>query len=149
MPKKDPLPADRFKNESFRLWKEDVEIIDRWIAECGQDRTAYLRACIRLMSLATANMEFDDKVRLIAKLSTFEIDEELKKSLSGRLIGQQKACTISLRALREERSLSLQELAKLAGVSPNTIWAAETGRSKLNPKSYNKLCKALNVEAIK
>ena len=61
------------KVESFRLAEEDVAWIDEWIRESGQDRTAVLRAAVRLLRIITAKTEFSDRVRLIANLNRLEV----------------------------------------------------------------------------
>jgi len=51
-----------------------------------------------------------------------------------------------LRALREERGLSLRELAAAAGVSHNSIYSIETARvKKPRPKAWRRICRVLSV----
>jgi transcriptional regulator with XRE-family HTH domain len=52
-----------------------------------------------------------------------------------------------LRELRRRRVLTLEELAKKAGVGRNTIWRLEHGVMGAQPRTIRKLAKALNVEA--
>lgn len=55
--------------------------------------------------------------------------------------------TKKLRALREERVLSLRDLEELSGVSYNTIYRLEAGRHKqAHPRTIRKLAAALGVE---
>jgi len=51
----------------------------------------------------------------------------------------------TLKTLREERVLTVAELARQAGVSKNTISKAENGGS-VYPSTVRKLARALNVE---
>ncbi len=51
-----------------------------------------------------------------------------------------------LRAWRERRSLSLDELSARAGVSVATLWRAEVGRSKPYPRTRRRIAAALNVD---
>ncbi len=54
-----------------------------------------------------------------------------------------------LRRLREEKILSLRELADKSDVSYNTIWFIEAGRrQRTHPRTIRKLAKALGVEPI-
>jgi len=50
-----------------------------------------------------------------------------------------------LKELREERSLSVRELAKQAGVHYNTIHRAEHGRT-LQPRNRRKVAEVLGVD---
>jgi transcriptional regulator with XRE-family HTH domain len=51
-----------------------------------------------------------------------------------------------IREIRENQKMSQEELAKKSGVSRGTIWALETGRSKMTTtKTLVKLAKALNT----
>ena len=55
--------------------------------------------------------------------------------------------TDKLKALRDERVLSLRDLEELSGVSANTIYRLESGRHKqAHPRTIRKLAKALGVE---
>ena len=58
--------------------------------------------------------------------------------------------TRELRAIREQRALTQEELGKLAGVSPDTIIDLERGRRRPRPSTRRKLARALKVrpEAI-
>ncbi len=51
-----------------------------------------------------------------------------------------------LRELRRRRVLTLEELAKRAGVGRNTIWRLEHGVMGAQPRTIRKLAKALDVE---
>jgi transcriptional regulator with XRE-family HTH domain len=55
--------------------------------------------------------------------------------------------TTKLRQLREARGLSLRDLEWLSGISYNTIWRIEAGRTKTTHRStVMKLAQALDVE---
>jgi transcriptional regulator with XRE-family HTH domain len=51
-----------------------------------------------------------------------------------------------LKTLREERVMTLRELGEKAGVSKDTIWRLEHGRSGAYPSTIRKLAQALEVE---
>ena len=51
-----------------------------------------------------------------------------------------------LKRLREERVMTLRELGEKAGVSKDTIWRLEHGRSGAYPSTIRKLAQALAVE---
>lgn len=51
-----------------------------------------------------------------------------------------------LAELRESRGLTLRELAKMSGVSPDTINQIELGHRKARPSTLRKLARALQVE---
>ena len=51
-----------------------------------------------------------------------------------------------LRELRRRRVLTLEELAKKAGVGRNTIWRLEHSVMGAQPRTIRKLAKALDVE---
>jgi transcriptional regulator with XRE-family HTH domain len=52
-----------------------------------------------------------------------------------------------LKELRRHRVLSMRELENLSGVSYNTIWRLETGRTtEARPRSIRALARALGVE---
>ncbi len=51
-----------------------------------------------------------------------------------------------LRELRHRRVLTLEELAKKAGVGRNTVWRLEHGLMGAQPRTIRKLAKALDVE---
>lgn len=53
-----------------------------------------------------------------------------------------------LRQLRKERSLSVRDLAKMAGVVPLTISEAERGLRTPHPRTVRKIADALGVEPI-
>lgn len=58
---------------------------------------------------------------------------------------QREAMTHVLRELREERDLTMQELATKAGVSVGTVYKAETGRVQPFGRTLHKLARALGV----
>jgi transcriptional regulator with XRE-family HTH domain len=51
-----------------------------------------------------------------------------------------------LRELRRLRVLSLHELEERSGVSYNTVWRLENGKTSAHPKTIRKLADALGVE---
>jgi transcriptional regulator with XRE-family HTH domain len=51
-----------------------------------------------------------------------------------------------LRELRRTRVLSMRELEELSGVSYNTIWRLETGRTGAQPRTIRRIAAALGVE---
>jgi len=53
---------------------------------------------------------------------------------------------MKLRELRQRRVLTLQELEGRSGVSYNTIWRLENGRTGAHPRTIRKLAIALDVE---
>lgn len=50
-----------------------------------------------------------------------------------------------LRQLREDRALSIRELAGLAGVSHTTVWTLEKDGGTAQPRTIRKLAGALGV----
>lgn len=50
-----------------------------------------------------------------------------------------------LKNLREERALSLRELAEASGVSHTTIWDHERGKEGVHPRTVRLLAEALGV----
>jgi transcriptional regulator with XRE-family HTH domain len=54
--------------------------------------------------------------------------------------------TMKLRELRQRRVLTLHELEERSGVSYNTIWRLENGRTGAQPRTVRKLARALGVE---
>ncbi len=50
-----------------------------------------------------------------------------------------------LKAARKQKGLSQTELGKLLGVQAQTVGRWETGKSKPNLKTINKLCEVLNI----
>ncbi len=50
-----------------------------------------------------------------------------------------------LRRLRNERDLSMRELAEKAGVAPDTVWQLENLRRGAEPKTRRKLAYALKT----
>ncbi len=53
---------------------------------------------------------------------------------------------VKLRELRQRRVLTLHELEERSGVSYNTIWRLENGRTGAQPRTIRKLAVALGVE---
>ena len=51
----------------------------------------------------------------------------------------------TLRQLREMNALAQRDLARLAGISVNTVLDLEKGRRRPRPSTRRKLAKALNV----
>jgi transcriptional regulator with XRE-family HTH domain len=51
-----------------------------------------------------------------------------------------------LRELRRQKVLSMRELEEKSGVSYNTVWRLETGRTGAQPRTIRKLADALGVE---
>ncbi len=51
-----------------------------------------------------------------------------------------------LRELRRTRVLSMRELEELSGVSYNTIWRLETGRTGAQPRTIRRIAAALGVD---
>jgi transcriptional regulator with XRE-family HTH domain len=53
---------------------------------------------------------------------------------------------VKLRELREDRTLSMQELAERAGVHRHTILRLENNQGGAQPRTIRKLAEALEVE---
>ena len=51
-----------------------------------------------------------------------------------------------LKELRQRRVLTLHELEEVSGVSYNTIWRLENGKTGAQPRTIRKLAVALGVE---
>ena len=51
-----------------------------------------------------------------------------------------------LKELRKRRVLTLQELGERSGVSYNTVWRLENGKTGAQPRTVRKLAAALGVE---
>ncbi len=51
-----------------------------------------------------------------------------------------------LKALRQQRVLTLRELEERSGVAYNTIWHLENGKRGAQPRTLRKLAVALGVE---
>ena len=51
-----------------------------------------------------------------------------------------------LRQLRQQKVLSMRELEEISGVSYNTVWRLETGKTGAHPRTIRKLAEALGVE---
>jgi transcriptional regulator with XRE-family HTH domain len=51
-----------------------------------------------------------------------------------------------LRALRQQRVLTLRELEERSGVAYNTIWHLENGKRGAQPRTIRKLADALSVD---
>ena len=54
-----------------------------------------------------------------------------------------------LRQLRRQKVLSMRELEEASGVSYNTIWRLETGRTGAQPRTIRKIAEALGVDPAK
>ena len=50
-----------------------------------------------------------------------------------------------LKRLREERVLSQRELARIAGLTHQTVWRLENGWTEAHPQTIRKLAQALEV----
>lgn len=53
---------------------------------------------------------------------------------------------VRLRELRRERVLSMRELEERSGVSYNSIWRLENGKTGGQPRTIRKLAEALGVD---
>ena len=53
---------------------------------------------------------------------------------------------VKLKELRGRRVLTLHELEEVSGVSYNTIWRLENGKTGAQPRTIRKLARALGVE---
>ena len=53
---------------------------------------------------------------------------------------------VKLQRLREERVLSQRELARLAGLTHQTVWRYENGWTNAHPRTIRKVAEALGVE---
>jgi transcriptional regulator with XRE-family HTH domain len=51
-----------------------------------------------------------------------------------------------LRELRRQSVLSMRELEEASGVSYNTIWRLETGKTGAQPRTIRKIARALGVD---
>lgn len=51
-----------------------------------------------------------------------------------------------MRGLREQKVISIRELEKVSGVSYNTIWRLETGKTEAHPRTIRKLAQALGTD---
>ncbi len=51
-----------------------------------------------------------------------------------------------LRQLRQLKVLSMRELEEAAGVSYNTIWRLETGKTEAHPRTIRRIANALGVD---
>ncbi len=51
-----------------------------------------------------------------------------------------------LRQLRRQKVLSMRELEDKSGVSYNTVWRLETGRTGAQPRTIRRLAEALGVK---
>ncbi len=50
-----------------------------------------------------------------------------------------------MRELRRQNVLSMRELEEASGVSYNTIWRLETGKTGAQPRTIRKIAKALGA----
>ena len=53
---------------------------------------------------------------------------------------------MKLKRLREEQVLSQRELARLAGLTHQTVWRFENGSTNAHPRSIRKIAEVLGVE---
>ena len=51
-----------------------------------------------------------------------------------------------LRELRRQKVLSMRELEEMSGVSYNTIWRLENGRTGAQPRTIRRIAGVLGVE---
>jgi transcriptional regulator with XRE-family HTH domain len=51
-----------------------------------------------------------------------------------------------LRQLRRQKVLSMRELEEMSGVSYNTIWRLETGKTGAHPRTIRRIADALGVD---
>jgi transcriptional regulator with XRE-family HTH domain len=51
-----------------------------------------------------------------------------------------------LRELRRQKVLSMRELEEMSGVSYNTIWRLENGRTGAHPRTIRRIAEVLGVE---
>ena len=51
-----------------------------------------------------------------------------------------------LRELRRQRVLSMRELEEISGVSYNTVWRLENGKTGAQPRTIRKIARALGVD---
>ena len=53
---------------------------------------------------------------------------------------------MKIQRLREEQVLSQRELARLAGLTHQTVWRFENGSTNAHPQTIRKIAKVLEVE---
>jgi len=53
---------------------------------------------------------------------------------------------VKLKRLREERVLSQRELARMAGLTHQTVWRYENGSTNAHPRTLRKIAGVLGVE---
>ena len=53
---------------------------------------------------------------------------------------------VKLQRLREDRVLSQRELARLAGLTHQTVWRFENGSTNAHPRSIPKIAEVLGVD---
>jgi transcriptional regulator with XRE-family HTH domain len=53
---------------------------------------------------------------------------------------------VKLQRLREERVLSQRELARLGGLTHQTVWRFENGWTNAHPRTIRKIAEVLGVE---
>ena len=51
-----------------------------------------------------------------------------------------------LRELRRQKVLSMRELEEMSGVSYNTVWRLETGKTGAQPRTIRRIADALGVD---
>lgn len=74
-------------------------------------------------------------------MSVIEEDQHARMSLPA-LVGSR------LRALRKNRGLTLQDVAKRCGTTPQTIQRLETASMTLSLAHLERLCQAMDIEAF-
>ena len=55
---------------------------------------------------------------------------------------------VRIRALREARGLSVEELADKAGIEVKTLYSWESGHRDINPNNYPRLARALGCKSL-
>jgi len=53
---------------------------------------------------------------------------------------------VKLKRLREERVLSQRELARMAGLTHQTVWRYENGSTNAHPRTIRKIAGVLGVQ---
>jgi transcriptional regulator with XRE-family HTH domain len=53
---------------------------------------------------------------------------------------------VKLQRLREEQVLSQRELARVAGITHQTVWRFENGSTNAHPRTIRKIAEVLGVE---
>ncbi|MEW5726037.1 MAG: helix-turn-helix transcriptional regulator [Thermodesulfobacteriota bacterium] len=75
-----------------------------------------------------------------------EKEEPMDRDAAGRAKSPALAAIgARLESARWEKNLSMDKLARMAGVSPNTVWNAEKGRKEVTRRTLEKLAQVLEV----